>query len=72
VECSYERWHQAENFDGVFECYVISHLASLLGYSVMLSDGNLPPESISDGMIEELVNGFFINKSNFITDLELT
>jgi len=57
--CSYERWHQAEIFDGVFEYDVISHLGSLLGYFVMLNDGKLPPESISNDMIEDLVNGFF-------------
>ena len=60
--CSYPRWHQAEQFDGVFEYEVISTLGSLLGYYVMLNDGTLPPESISNGMIEDLVDGFFRQK----------
>lgn len=60
--CSYPRWHQAEQFDGVFEYEVISTLGSLLGYYVMLNDGKLPPQSISNGMIEDLVDGFFRQK----------
>src|SRR5690606_18554483 len=59
-EYSCERWHQAELFEGVFEYEVISPLGSLLGYYVMLNDGKLPPDSISNGMIEDLVDNFFI------------
>ena len=60
-EYSRERWYQAELFQGVFEYEVISPLGSLLGYYVMLNDGRLPPDSISNGMIEDLVDNFFIH-----------
>ena len=57
--CSYQRWLQAKQLDGIFEYEVISTFGSLLGYYVMLNDGKLPPESISNGMIQDLVDGFF-------------
>jgi hypothetical protein len=59
-EYSRERWHQVELFEGVFEYEVISPLGSLLGYYVLLNDGKLPSRNISNGMIEDLVDNFFI------------
>ena len=62
-EYSRERWHHPELFGGAFEYEVIAPLGSLLGYYVMFNDGNLPPESVSNGMIEDLVDNFFIHSS---------
>src|SRR5690554_2501118 len=57
--CSYPRWHQSEQFDGVFEYEVISTLGEQIATHLLNHEGNLPSDREFAAMASELVTQFF-------------
>lgn len=61
---SRERWPKNKSPTGVFEHEVISAFGELLGYHLILHNGQLPPEDEAYLVIQELVDTFFDKSPN--------
>ncbi|ASK34567.1 hypothetical protein CEK62_09310 [Alcanivorax sp. N3-2A] len=56
---SRRQWRSAWPSDGVFEYEVVSAFGELLGYHLILNNGQLPPDEEADLVIRDLVDTFF-------------
>lgn len=52
-------WQQTRPPSGVFEYEVVSAFGELLGYHLILNNGQLPPDDEADLVIQDLVDTFF-------------